>query len=116
MEEVDVASYMLASARRFAEERKDPRFLEGLRRQGVPEDALKVIDFEGVETEIAELEAVIGAMTLDERSNPDRIPDSRRAQIVSGSGVSIDKVQNMLSQFCELSRLRQHSSALRTRR
>ena len=45
------------------------------------------------------VEAIIRAMTLEERENPDVINGSRKNRIATGSGTSIQQVNQLLKQF-----------------
>ncbi len=56
----------------------------------IPDDA-----FKGVE-------AIIGSMTPQERSNPDIIDASRRKRIAAGSGTSVEEVNRLLKQFLQM--------------
>ena len=56
----------------------------------IPDDA-----FKGVE-------AIIGSMTPEERSNPDIIDASRRKRIAKGSGTSVEEVNRLLKQFMQM--------------
>ena len=56
----------------------------------IPDDA-----FKGVE-------AIIGSMTPQERSNPDIIDASRRKRIAKGSGTSVEEVNRLLKQFLSM--------------
>ena len=56
----------------------------------IPDDA-----FKGVE-------AIIGSMTPQERSNPDIIDASRRKRIAAGSGTSVEEVNRLLKQFLSM--------------
>ena len=56
----------------------------------IPDDA-----FKGVE-------AIIGSMTPQERSNPDIIDASRRKRIAAGSGTSVEEVNRLMKQFLSM--------------
>lgn len=51
-----------------------------------------------------QVEAIIGSMTPFERENPDSLDASRRKRIASGSGTSIQQVNNLVKQFEEMRR------------
>jgi len=51
------------------------------------------------------IEAIIRAMTLEERENPDIINGSRRKRIADGSGTSIQQVNNLIKQFSDMRKL-----------
>ena len=51
------------------------------------------------------VEAIIRAMTLEERENPDVINGSRKNRIATGSGTSIQQVNQLLKQFSDMRKL-----------
>ena len=51
------------------------------------------------------VEAIIRAMTLQERENPDVINGSRKDRIAKGSGTSVQQVNQLLKQFSDLRKL-----------
>lgn len=51
------------------------------------------------------IEAIINSMTNKERENPDLIDGSRRRRIASGSGTSIQEVNNLMKQFSEMRKM-----------
>ncbi|MFT4033316.1 MAG: signal recognition particle protein [Siphonobacter sp.] len=51
------------------------------------------------------IEAIISSMTLKERKNPDLIDGSRRRRIATGSGTSIQQVNNLMKQFDEMRKM-----------
>ena len=51
------------------------------------------------------IEAIIKSMTHAERENPDIINGSRRKRIATGSGTSIQQVNNLLKQFNDMRKL-----------
>jgi signal recognition particle subunit SRP54 len=51
------------------------------------------------------IEAIIRAMTRDERENPEKINASRKTRIANGSGTSIQQVNQLLKQFEEMRKL-----------
>ncbi|MEN7549000.1 signal recognition particle protein [Rapidithrix thailandica] len=50
------------------------------------------------------VEAIISSMTPTERENPDIINNSRKRRIATGSGTSVQQVNNLLKQFQEMKR------------
>jgi signal recognition particle subunit SRP54 len=55
--------------------------------------------------QIDRVEAIIKSMTLHERRHPDIINGSRRRRIASGSGTSVQEVNQLLSQFKQMKKL-----------
>ncbi|MDN6279979.1 MAG: signal recognition particle protein [Psychroflexus sp.] len=51
------------------------------------------------------IEAIIHSMTPDERSNPNLINASRKRRIGSGSGTSVQEVNQLLKQFGQMSKM-----------
>ena len=51
------------------------------------------------------VEAIIRAMTLQERENPDIINGSRKDRIAKGSGTSVQQVNQLLKQFSDMRKL-----------
>lgn len=51
------------------------------------------------------IEAIIRAMTPQERSNPDVIDGSRRKRIADGSGTSVTEVNRLIKQFGEMRKM-----------
>ncbi len=51
------------------------------------------------------VEAIIRAMTLQERENPDIINGSRKNRIAAGSGTSVQQVNQLLKQFSDMRKL-----------
>lgn len=66
----------------------------------IPEEALDRVN----EKEMSRVEAIILSMTTKERGNPDIINGSRRKRIASGSGTSVEDVNNLIRQFYEMRR------------
>ena len=60
---------------------------------------LKNVDLEASENKIKYAKAIIRSMTEEERDNPDIIKASRRKRIATGSGTSIQEVNQLLKQF-----------------
>ena len=63
----------------------------------------KMPDFDSEENEkkMAQMEAIIYSMTLEERRNPDLLNPSRKHRIAKGAGVDIADVNRMVKQFNE---------------
>jgi signal recognition particle subunit SRP54 len=55
--------------------------------------------------QIDRVEAIIKSMTLQERRHPEIINGSRRRRIASGSGTSVQEVNQLLSQFKQMRKL-----------
>ncbi|MGZ5411700.1 MAG: signal recognition particle protein [Solirubrobacterales bacterium] len=55
--------------------------------------------------QIDRVEAIIQSMTLQERRHPEIINGSRRRRIASGSGTSVQEVNQLLSQFKQMRKL-----------
>jgi len=51
------------------------------------------------------IEAIIRSMTKDERANPDLIDGNRKKRIASGSGRSIQEVNNLMKQFADMRKM-----------
>ena len=64
------------------------------------------------EDDMRHIEGIINSMTLDERSNPDRIDRSRRHRIADGSGVDAADVNKLLKDFQSMSKLMQDMSGM----
>ena len=65
--------------------------------------ALKGIDID--DDSFKPIEAMIKSMTIDERENPELINGSRRKRIATGSGTSVQQVNNLLKQFGDMKKL-----------
>lgn len=65
--------------------------------------AMKNIDID--DDAFKHIEAMINSMTLQERQNPDVINGSRRKRIASGSGRTVQDVNNLLKQFTEMRKM-----------
>jgi len=65
--------------------------------------ALKGVDID--DNSFKPIEAIIRAMTLEERENPDIINGSRKNRIASGSGRTIQEVNNLLKQFGDMRKM-----------
>ena len=51
------------------------------------------------EKQVRRMQAIIQSMTKAERTKPDLIKASRKRRIATGSGVSVQEVNRLLSQF-----------------
>ncbi len=65
----------------------------------------KEIDHEATDKQLRHIEAMISSMTLGERRNPRIINASRKRRIAKGSGVSVQEINELLSQFRQMQRL-----------
>jgi signal recognition particle subunit SRP54 len=65
--------------------------------------AIKDIDID--DNSFKPIEAIIRAMTNDERENPDIINGSRKNRIANGSGTTIQQVNQLLKQFSDMRKL-----------
>jgi signal recognition particle subunit SRP54 len=65
--------------------------------------AIKDIDID--DNSFKPIEAIIRAMTLEERENPDMINGSRKTRIANGSGTSIQQVNQLLKQFSDMRKM-----------
>jgi len=61
---------------------------------------LNKLNYDG--KELKKIEAIIGSMTIEERSNPNIINGSRRKRIAKGSGSQISSVNRLLNQFNQI--------------
>lgn len=57
------------------------------------------------EKEFSHVEAILRSMTLDERSDPTILNASRRRRIASGSGTSVQEVNELVKQFSEMKKM-----------
>ena len=62
------------------------------------------------EDDMVRIEGIINSMTLDERSNPDKIDRSRRNRIATGSGVEPAEVNKLLKDFGSMGKMMQDMS------
>jgi signal recognition particle subunit SRP54 len=65
--------------------------------------AIKDIDID--DDSFKPIEAIIQSMTKQERANPDLIDGNRRKRIATGSGTSIQQVNNLLKQFGDMRKM-----------
>lgn len=64
------------------------------------------------ENELRHTEAIIQSMTKKERLNPSLINGSRRKRIAAGSGVTVNKVNQLLKQYDEMKKMMKKFSSL----
>jgi signal recognition particle subunit SRP54 len=57
------------------------------------------------EREIDRLEAIVTSMTPDERRNPKLIDGSRRKRIATGSGTTVQAVNQLVKQFGQMQKM-----------
>ncbi|GAB61025.1 signal recognition particle protein [Candidatus Jettenia caeni] len=60
------------------------------------------------EKQLQKVEAIIKSMTRSERSNPDIVNGSRRQRVATGSGTTIQDVNQLLKQFKSMKKLMKH--------
>ncbi|MBK9989819.1 MAG: signal recognition particle protein [Verrucomicrobia bacterium] len=60
---------------------------------------------DGAEKQLARTEAIIKAMTIQERRKPDILNGSRRKRIADGSGVKIVEVNQLMKQFQQMQQM-----------
>jgi len=65
--------------------------------------AMKDIDID--DDSFKHIEAMINSMTLAERQQPDIINGSRRKRIATGSGRTVQDVNNLLKQFGDMRKM-----------
>ncbi len=65
----------------------------------------KELDPQATEHQIKRIEAIICSMTLEERHNPTILNGSRKRRVASGSGASVQEVNQLLHQFRDMQRL-----------
>ncbi len=65
--------------------------------------AMKDVDID--DNSFKPIEAIIRAMTLQERENPDIINGSRKQRIAKGSGRTVQEVNNLLKQFGDMRKM-----------
>lgn len=66
---------------------------------------MKQVDEQDAEQELKRIEAIILSMTPREREKPQVIDGSRRKRIASGSGTSVQQVNQLLKQFAEMRKM-----------
>ncbi len=57
------------------------------------------------ERELDRIEAIVTSMTLAERRNPQIIDGSRRKRIATGSGTSVQAVNQLIKQFGQMQKM-----------
>ena len=70
---------------------------------GIPSAKLKGLEVD--DRAFDKIQAIIGSMTIEERSHPDLINGSRRKRIANGSGSDIHAVNQLLNQFKQVQRM-----------
>ena len=70
---------------------------------GIPSAKLKGLEVD--DRAFDKIQAIIGSMTIEERSHPDLINGSRRRRIANGSGSDIHAVNQLLNQFKQVQRM-----------
>jgi len=68
-------------------------------------EALKGADLSKQEKEFKHMEAMICAMTLQERKNPHLLNAKRRQRIAKGSGVTVSELNTMLNRFNQMQQM-----------
>lgn len=63
------------------------------------------LDIDRVEGEIKKTEAVILSMTNEERRHPEKLDGSRRRRIATGSGTTVQNVNQVLKQFDQIRKM-----------
>jgi signal recognition particle subunit SRP54 len=63
------------------------------------------LDIDQVEGEIKKTEAVILSMTNEERRHPEKLDGSRRRRIATGSGTTVQNVNQVLKQFDQIRKM-----------
>ncbi len=89
--------------------------IQGMKKLGGLEDLMGMlpggtslkskVDMQLVEKELKRTEAIIFSMTNEERDHPDKIDGSRRKRIATGSGTSVQQVNQLLKQFDQARRM-----------
>ena len=75
-------------------------------------EVLKNNDLSKQEKEFRHMEAMICAMTLQERGNPHILNAKRRQRIAKGSGVSVAELNTMLNKFSQMQQMRKKMGKL----
>ena len=65
----------------------------------------KEIDSEATDKQMRQIEAIISSMTMEERRNPKVLNGSRKRRVATGSGASVQEVNELLSQFRQMQKL-----------
>jgi signal recognition particle subunit SRP54 len=69
------------------------------------DQALKGADLDKGQKEMGRMEALICAMTLQERRNPNILNASRRKRIATGTGVKVSELNGVLNKFFEMQQM-----------
>ncbi|MBI5301549.1 MAG: signal recognition particle protein [Chloroflexi bacterium] len=75
----------------------------------------KDLPAEVTDTQMKRIEAIINSMTRQERQHPDILNGSRRKRIATGSGTSVQEVNQLMSQFKQMQRMMQQLKSGKTR-
>jgi len=94
--------------------------MEQMRKMGDLKDLLSMVpgagkhfkDVQFDEKEISRLQAIIQSMTPEERRRPEIIGSSRKQRIARGSGVQVQSVNRLLSQFDQAKKLMKKMSGM----
>src|ERR1043166_1983247 len=68
-------------------------------------EAIKNTDLSKQEKEFRHMEAMICAMTFQERRNPHILNAKRRQRIAKGSGVTVTELNTMLNKFAQMQQM-----------
>jgi signal recognition particle subunit SRP54 len=68
-------------------------------------DLTKGISEEDMESRIKRTQAIISSMTTGERRNPKVLNGSRKRRVASGSGTSVQEINQLLSQFQQMQKM-----------
>jgi signal recognition particle subunit SRP54 len=63
------------------------------------------VDLNQAESQMKRMEAVISSMTMAERRDPDILNASRKRRIASGSGTTVQDINQLVKQFREMRRM-----------
>ncbi len=77
---------------------------------GIQNKQLKNLEFD--EKKLIYIEAMIQSMTKEERRNPSIINGNRRKRIARGSGMTVNKVNNLLKQFAQMKKMMKQFSEM----
>ena len=68
-------------------------------------EAIKGTDLSKQEKEFSHMEAMICAMTFQERANPHILNAKRRVRIAKGTGVPVSELNTMLNKFAQMQQM-----------
>lgn len=68
---------------------------------GMNSKAMQDVDMDQSEREMAQMEAIIQSMTVEERRDPSILNASRRKRIAAGSGQSVSKINQLIRKYEE---------------